>query len=122
MEELDKKLTCLRIFIDMDHLVIDHLKKMHVLMEDLTENIPTKLSTKVGDKELGIHFIEIVTEMDKFKSRSRFCSIIRVRVVLPAPEGEERIKTTPRRSGSEGSIEAIICENLLKKHDFSQSS
>ena len=66
MEELHKKLTCLRIFIDMDHLVIDHLKKMHVLMEDLTENIPTKLSTKVGNKELGIHFIEIVTEMDKF--------------------------------------------------------
>ena len=66
MEDLNRKLTCLRIFIDMDHLVIGHLNNMHTLMQDLTENIPTKLSTKVGDKELGVHFIEIITEIDKF--------------------------------------------------------
>src|SRR5450631_478442 len=39
----------------------------------------------------------VVTEIDKVRSSSLVCSSIRVKVVLPAPDGDERINIKPRR-------------------------
>src|ERR1700730_14614205 len=38
----------------------------------------------------------VVTEIDSVRSSSLVCSSIRVKVVLPAPDGEERISIKPR--------------------------
>src|SRR5215831_1696484 len=40
--------------------------------------------------------LRVVSEIESVRSSSFFCSSIRVRVVLPAPEGEERINIRPR--------------------------
>src|ERR1700761_4091758 len=39
----------------------------------------------------------VVTEIDSVRSSALSCSSMRVSVVLPAPEGEERIRIIPRR-------------------------
>src|SRR5664279_758535 len=39
----------------------------------------------------------VVTEIDKVRSSSLVCNSMRVKVVLPAPDGEERISIKPRR-------------------------
>src|ERR1700731_2985514 len=40
--------------------------------------------------------VRVVTEIDSVRSSSLVCSSIRVKVVLPAPDGEERISIKPR--------------------------
>ena len=64
MENEKIKLNKLRIFIDMDELMLKHVSGLTNKMKDLTDNIKVKLSTKVGDKDLGIHFIEIISQID----------------------------------------------------------
>src|SRR5271165_7086329 len=39
----------------------------------------------------------VVTEMDRVRSSALSCISMRVSVVLPAPEGEDRIRIMPRR-------------------------
>src|SRR5665213_629966 len=40
----------------------------------------------------------VVTEIDSVRSSAFVCSSMRVKVVLPAPEGDDRISISPRRS------------------------
>src|ERR1700677_3337392 len=42
----------------------------------------------------------VVTEMDKLRSSSFVCSSMRVSVVLPAPDGEDKISMRPRCVGN----------------------
>src|SRR5271165_5993993 len=41
--------------------------------------------------------LRVVSEIERVRSSSCFCSSMRVKVVLPAPDGEERISISPRR-------------------------
>src|ERR1700690_2382032 len=51
--------------------------------------------------------VRVVTEIDSVRSRFLSCSNIRVSVVLPAPEGEDRIRIMPRRV--KGKLGLIRC-------------
>ena len=39
----------------------------------------------------------VVTEIDKVRSSALVCNNMRVKVVLPAPDGDDKISISPRR-------------------------
>ena len=71
MEELKTKLQTLRIFIDTDQLVLDHLNKMTLTVKEFNDSLghsKINLSKKIGEnnKEIGEYLISVVNTMDKF--------------------------------------------------------
>lgn len=71
MEDLKLKLQTLRIFIDTDQLILNHLNKMTLAVKDFNDGLnhsDIKLSRKIGENniEIGEYLISVVNTMDKF--------------------------------------------------------
>jgi len=76
MQELQTKLQTLRIFIDTDQLILNHLNKMTLTIKKFNDSLSysgIKLSREIGEdkKELGDYLLSVVHTMDEFLSEYR---------------------------------------------------